>query len=84
MRPSNTRKKKLWAEVEKYRFGKSTMFRVSQTERDLVESQVDAVRAVADYIKSPTRFYLVEGSLLVRRGISAPGRGPVDLISEKR
>jgi outer membrane protein TolC len=74
-------KKKLWAEVERYRFGKSTMFRVSQAERDLVESQVDAVRAVADYIKSLTRFYLVEGSLLVRRGISAPGREPVDLIS---
>ncbi len=77
-------KKKLGAEVERYRFGKSTMFRVSQTERDLVESQVDAVRAVADYIKSLTQFYLVEGSLLVRRGISAPGREPVDLISEKR
>jgi hypothetical protein len=57
------------------------MFRVSQAERDLVESQVDAVRAVADYIKSLTQFYLVEGSLLVRRGISAPGREPVDLIS---
>ena len=77
-------KKKLWAEVERYRFGKSTMFRVSQSERDLVESQVDAVRAVADYVKSLTRFYFVEGSLLVRRGISAPGREPVDLISEKR
>ncbi|MCP4575653.1 MAG: TolC family protein [Deltaproteobacteria bacterium] len=77
-------KKKLWAEVERYRFGKSTMFRVAQTERDLVESQVDAVRAVADYLKSLTQFYLVEGSLLVRRGISAPGREPVDLISEKR
>jgi len=74
-------KKKLWAEVERYRFGKSTMFRVSQTERDLVESQVDAVRAVADYIKSLTQFYFVEGSLLVRRGISAPGREPVDMIS---
>jgi len=77
-------RKKLGAEVEKYRFGKSTMFRVSQAERDLVESQVLAVRAVADYIKSLTQFYLVEGSLLVRRGISAPGREPVDLISEKR
>ena len=74
-------KEKMWAEVERYRFGKSTMFRVSQTERDLVESQVDAVRAVADYIKSLTQFYLVEGSLLVRRGISAPGRKPVDLMS---
>lgn len=74
-------KKKLGAEVEKYRFGKSTMFRVSQAERDLVESQVLAVRAVADYIKSLTQFYLVEGSLLVRRGISAPGREPVDLMS---
>lgn len=77
-------KEKLEAEIEKYSFGKTTMFRVAQAERDLVESRVLAVRAVADYIKSLTQFYLVEGSLLVRRGISAPGREPVDLISEKR
>jgi len=76
-------KEKLKAEVEKYRFGKSTMFRVSQAERDLVESQILAVRAVADYIKSLTQFYFVEGSLLVRRGISAPGRESVDLASGK-
>ena len=77
-------REKLGAEIEKYRFGKSTMLNVSQTERDLVESQVQAVQSVIDYIKSLTQFYFVEGSLLVRRGISAPGREPVDVISEKK
>jgi outer membrane protein len=70
-------KKKLEAEIEKYRLGKSTMFRVAQAERDLVESQILAVQANIDYLKSFIQLYLVEGSLLVRRGISAPGREPV-------
>ncbi|OEU49322.1 MAG: hypothetical protein BA861_07680 [Desulfobacterales bacterium S3730MH5] len=67
---------KLQAEIDKYRLGKSTMFRVAQAQRDLVESQISAVRSNTDHIKSLTQFYFVEGSLLVRRGISAPGREP--------
>ena len=70
--------KKLQAEIEKYRLGKSTMFRVSQAQRDLVDSQISEVRSHIEHLKSLTRFYLMEGSLLVRRGIIAPGMEPVD------
>jgi outer membrane protein len=55
------------------------MYRVAQTERDLVESEVSQVQARIDYLKSLTRFFLAEGSLLLRRGIEAPGREPVEL-----
>lgn len=74
---------KLQAEIDKYRLGKSTMFRVAQAQRDLVESQISAVRSNIDHIKSLTQFYFVEGSLLVRRGISAPGREPVEPSPEE-
>ncbi|MBW1781882.1 MAG: TolC family protein [Deltaproteobacteria bacterium] len=76
-------KEKLEAEIWKYRLGKSTMFRVAQAERDLVDSQISAVRALMDHIKSLTQFYFVEGSLLIRRGISAPGREPAESAFEK-
>jgi len=85
---TSTRKyqeKKLQAEIDKYRLGKSTMFRVSQAQRDLVDSQISEVRAHIDHIKSLTLFYLVEGSLLVRRGILAPGMEPIELsLNESR
>jgi outer membrane protein len=71
--------KKLQAEIDRNRLGKSTMYRVAQAERDLVESQVSQVQARIDYLKSLTRFFLAEGSLLLRRGIDAPGREPVEL-----
>jgi len=70
---------KLQAEIDRNRLGKSTMYRVAQAERDLVESQVSQVQARIDYLKSLTRFFLAEGSLLLRRGIEAPGREPVEL-----
>lgn len=70
---------KLQAEIDRYRLGKSTMYRVAQAERDLVESQVSQVQARIDYLKSLTRLFLGEGSLLLRRGIEAPGREPVKL-----
>jgi len=73
--------KKLQAEIDRNRLGKSTMYRVAQAERDLVESQVSQVQARIDYLKSLTRFFLAEGSLLLRRGIDAPGREPVELAS---
>jgi len=74
---------KLQAEIDRYRLGKSTMYRVAQAERDLVESQVSQIQARIDYLKSLTRFFLAEGSLLLRRGIEAPGREPVELASSR-
>ena len=76
--------KKLEAEIEKYRLGKSTMFRVAQAERDFVESEILKVQSNIDYLKSFIQLYLVEGSLLARRGISAPGREPVKPNPEEK
>jgi outer membrane protein TolC len=65
---------KLRAETEKFRVGKSTTFLVAQAQRDLVASQVSEIQAVVNYLKSLVEFYRLEGTLLERRGISAPGR----------
>ena len=67
------------AETEKFRVGKSTSFLVAQAQRDLLVSQIAESRAVANYLKAFIQLYRLEGSLLERRGISAPGREPVKL-----
>jgi outer membrane protein len=64
---------KLRAETEKFRVGKSTSLLVGQTQRDLVASQIAETQAVANYLKALIALYRLEGSLLQRRGISAPG-----------
>lgn len=68
---------KLRAETEKFRVGKSTAFLVAQAQRDLVASQVSEIQAVVNYLKSLVELYRFDGTLLERRGISAPGREPV-------
>lgn len=77
-------REKLQAEIDKYRLGRSTMFRVAQAQRDLVESQISEIRARIGHIKSFTQFYFVEGSLLERRGIEAPGRVTVELSTAEK
>jgi outer membrane protein len=62
-------KEKREAELEKYRLGTSNAYRVAQTERDAVTSEVSALQARIDYLKGLTQFYLAEGALLARRGI---------------
>ena len=42
------------------------------------------VQAVANYLKALVDLYRLEGSLLARRGISAPGTQPVTLDSQKQ
>jgi outer membrane protein TolC len=69
-------------ESEKLRVGKSTSFLVAQAQRDLLASRIAEVRALANYLKALIDLYRQDGSLLARRGISAPGREPVKL-SEK-
>jgi outer membrane protein TolC len=64
---------KLRAETVKFRVGKSTALLVAQAQRDLLASQVAEVRAVITHLKVRTNLYLMEGSLLERRGLSAPG-----------
>lgn len=71
------REETLRAETEKFQVGRSTNFLVARAQRDLVESQIDQIEAVANHIKAWVELYRLEGSLLERRGIDAPGRDPV-------
>jgi outer membrane protein len=73
---------KLRTETEKLRVGKSTSFLVAQAQRDLLVSRIAEVRALANYLKALIDLYRQDGSLLVRRGISAPGREPVTLSKQ--
>lgn len=70
---------KLRTETEKLRVGKSTSFLVAQAQRDLLLSRIAEVQALANYLKALIDLYRQDGSLLERRGISAPGREPVEL-----
>jgi outer membrane protein TolC len=61
------------SETEKYRVGRSTSFMVSQAERDLLQSRVAEVQAKVGYLKALVELYRLDGSILDRRGIQAPG-----------
>jgi outer membrane protein len=74
---------KLRAEMAKFRVGKSTALLVAQAQRDLVASQVAEVEAGTNYLKARTDLFLKEGSLLERRGFSAPGGQPARLEGEQ-
>jgi outer membrane protein len=60
---------KLRAETAKFKVGRSTALLVAQAQRDLLESQVSEVAALTNYLKARINFYLMEGSLLKRRGL---------------
>ncbi|MFW6107802.1 MAG: TolC family protein, partial [bacterium] len=66
------------AETEKFRVGKSTSILVAAAQRDLVASQIAEIQAVVNLLKAFINLYRLDGSLLLRRGIVAPGRGPPD------
>jgi len=73
------REQTLKAETEKFRVGKSTSFQVAQSQRDLLAGRISEVQAVINHLKALIDLYRLEGSLLERRGIKAPGRSPVAL-----
>lgn len=73
----NFQEEKLRAETEKFRVGKSTSLLVGQAQRDFVASQIAEIQAVANYLKALVSLYRLEGSLLHRRGLAAPGAEPV-------
>jgi len=82
---SATRKfneEKLRIETEKLRVGKSVSFLVAQAQRDLLASRIAEVQALTNYLKALIDLYRHDGSLLERRGISAPGRESVKLSKE--
>lgn len=66
----------LRTETEKFRVGKSTSYLVAQAQRDLVAAQVSEIQAIAAHLKALVDLFRLEGSLLERRGILAPGREP--------
>ncbi len=71
-----TRKAKeeaLRAETAKFKVGKSTAFLVAQAQRDFLQSEISEVRAVVSYLEALVDLHRLEGSLLERRGIKAPG-----------
>ena len=75
---------KLRIETEKFRVGLSTNLFVAQVQRDLLSSRISEVQAVVNYLKALVSFYRLEGSLLERRGISAPGRDPVEYSTNNK
>jgi len=69
---------KLRVETEKFRVGKSTSLLVGQAQRDLLTSQIAEIEAVVTHLKALVDLHRLEGSLLERRGVAAPGREPAD------
>jgi len=64
---------KFQSETEKFRVGLSTSLLVSQAQRDLVSARISEVQAQVSYLKAFVQMYIVEGSLLERRGLDCPG-----------
>lgn len=73
------REEALRAETEKFQVGKSTSLLVGQAQRDCVASQIAEIEAVVNHLKALVELYRLEGSLLERRGVVAPGRGTVEM-----
>ncbi len=64
--------KKIQAEEEKFRVGKSTNFLVLQAQRDYTVSRLAETRSLVDYLNALSDLYVAEGTLLERSGID-PG-----------
>jgi outer membrane protein TolC len=65
------------AEIEKNEAGSSTTFLVAIARNEYVASQIAEVQAIVNYRKALVELYRADGSLLKRRGVSAPGTAPV-------
>jgi outer membrane protein TolC len=64
---------KAQVEEEKFKVGKSTSLLVAAAQRDLLVAQIAEVQAVTGHLKALVALYRLEGTLLDRRYISAPG-----------
>ncbi len=67
---------KLRGETERFRVGKSTSLAVAQAQRDLLQSELAETQAVVSYRLAVVDLHRQDGSLLLRRGIAAPGAEP--------
>lgn len=66
----------LEAEQARFEVGRSTALLVAQAQRDLLEAQLDRADAFIAYRKALIELYRLDGSLLTRRMVRAPGEGP--------
>jgi outer membrane protein TolC len=64
---------KALGEEQKFKVGRSTSFSVAQAQRDLLQGELDEVKASVSYLSSVTGLYRLTGMLLRMRGIEAPG-----------
>lgn len=69
----------LEAEQARFEVGRSTSLLVAQAQRDLLGAQLDRADAYIAYRQALIDLYRLEGTLLTRRLIAAPGEGPPNL-----
>ncbi|MCJ7544617.1 MAG: TolC family protein [Phycisphaerae bacterium] len=78
----NYREETLRVETARFQAEKSTSLLVNIAQRDLLSSRVGEVEAVVGYLNALVDLHRLEGSLLERRGIAAPGGAPVRLAQQ--
>ncbi|MCC5856751.1 MAG: TolC family protein [Ectothiorhodospiraceae bacterium] len=69
----------LRAEEARFRVGATTALNVAQAQRDLLESRLEEVETMVAYRLALIDLYRQSGTLLMRRGIAAPGHTEVIL-----
>jgi len=69
-------------EQQRLMIGRATTLDVVRAHRDLLDSQDAVAKAKIDYLKAVVNLFRVDGSLLERRGVEAPGAEPVALEGE--
>jgi len=80
MESRSLQEEKLSAEMEKFRVGRSTALIVAQAQRDLLNSRIAEEEALIAHLRSLIDLHRVDGSLLLKRGVSAPGELPASSI----
>lgn len=70
------REQTLANEQEKLRVGKSTNLLIATAQRDLLEAAIREVEAMINLQIARIELYRLDGTLLTRRGITAPGLTP--------
>lgn len=78
------REEALAAEEARFDVGRSTSLLVAQAQRDLVAARLDEADAYIAYRQALIDLYRLDGTLLVRRLIEAPGREPPSLNWERQ
>lgn len=66
----------LEAEQARFEVGRSTSLLVAQAQRDLLQAQLDRANAFIAFRQARIALYRLDGTLLTRRLIAAPGEAP--------